>query len=300
VYLPFDFKRWKGLGYAFVNLVTHDDAEHARSHFDGFDSWLLKSEKVCKGSWGEPLQGFAAHCERYRNSPVMHESVPESVKPVVFHKGQRIAFPRPTKCIHQPKIREVGTNLGIRANAVTEFSYQHGQVSAHSPAVTASVGSTSFHFAQEVGRTTIMLRNLPNEYSREMLVQLLDSQGFVGLYDFVYLPIDFQSWKGLGYAFVNLVTYECAQYACAHFDGFSAWTVKTSKVCKTCWSDPVQGFAGNCERYRNSPVMHESVPEYVKPIIFCNGQRMAFPGPTSHIKPPRAKLCPTRGPLGAA
>ena len=62
-----------------------------------------------------------------------------------------------------------------------------------------------------------MLRNLPNNYTRDMLLELIDSLGFRGQYapgfcfqlkiveDFIYLPIDFQTQACLGYAFVNLV-----------------------------------------------------------------------------------------------
>merc|ERR1711988_1960162 len=44
--------------------------------------------------------------------------------------------------------------------------------------------------AQDVdgARTTVMLRNLPNSYSRSMLLELIHAEGFGGSYDFVYLP----------------------------------------------------------------------------------------------------------------
>merc|ERR1711862_380377 len=53
--------------------------------------------------------------------------------------------------------------------------------------------------------TTVMLRNVPNNISRESLLALLDRSGFEGQYDFVYLPIDFARQSNLGYAFINLV-----------------------------------------------------------------------------------------------
>merc|ERR1719464_2512512 len=38
--------------------------------------------------------------------------------------------------------------------------------------------------------TTVMLRNIPNQYSAGMLCKKLDLKGFAGQYDFLYLPID--------------------------------------------------------------------------------------------------------------
>merc|ERR1712217_823433 len=60
-------------------------------------------------------------------------------------------------------------------------------------------------------RTTVMMRNLPNDMNREMLLELLDTHGFRGLYDFIYVPIDFKRRAGLGYAFVNMSTPQAAE-----------------------------------------------------------------------------------------
>merc|ERR1719240_884687 len=51
-------------------------------------------------------------------------------------------------------------------------------------------------------RTTIVIRNLPNSYTRKFLLDLLDTHGFQNDYRFVYVPMDFKREAGLGYAFV--------------------------------------------------------------------------------------------------
>eukprot|EP00930_Biecheleria_cincta_P005054 TRINITY_DN10597_c0_g1_i1.p1 TRINITY_DN10597_c0_g1~~TRINITY_DN10597_c0_g1_i1.p1 ORF type:complete len:430 (+),score=80.45 TRINITY_DN10597_c0_g1_i1:119-1408(+) len=51
--------------------------------------------------------------------------------------------------------------------------------------------------------TTVMIRNVPNQYHRGHLMQELDKVGFAGKYDFVHLPIDQQTKWNVGYAFVN-------------------------------------------------------------------------------------------------
>jgi len=131
-----------------------------------------------------------------------------------------------------------------------------------------------------------MLRNLPNDYTRAMLLDLLHVEGFEGTFDFLYLPIDFRSKSGLGYAFINFSTTERAQQFCRHFTGFNRWTVGSDKVCEVSWST-LQGLDAHIERYRNSPVMHESTPDEHKPMLFEGSERLAFPPPTKKIRVPR-------------
>jgi len=135
--------------------------------------------------------------------------------------------------------------------------------------------------------TTVMLRNLPNDYTRSMLLQLLDVEGFSGAYDFVYLPIDFKTGSGLGYAFLNFTAQDIADQFRGHFNGFSNWTMPSRKVANVDWSRPNQGLQVHIERYRNSTVMHEIVPDDYKPAVFHVGVRVPFPSPTKAIKEPQ-------------
>lgn len=137
--------------------------------------------------------------------------------------------------------------------------------------------------------TTVMLRNLPNNYTRAMLCELLDSEGFARQYDFMYLPIDFKSRASLGYAFVNLVSPSVAERFRDTFNGYSKWLLPSRKVCGVNWSGPHQGLAAHIERYRNSPVMHEAVPDPYKPIILSDGVRIPFPLPTRSLRQPRIR-----------
>lgn len=139
-------------------------------------------------------------------------------------------------------------------------------------------------------QTTVMLRNLPNNYTRDMLLTLLDDKGFAGRFDFVYLPMDFCRDANLGYAFVNLCDTKTLRQMWRRFEGFCDWAVPSSKVCEVKLSGPHQGFMEHMERYRNSPVMHRSVPDAYKPIIFQDGVRIAFPRPTKRIKPPHGGM----------
>jgi hypothetical protein len=159
----------------------------------------------------------------------------------------------------------------------------------------ASFGSQSDLFPndkEEVendDRTTLMFRNLPNNYTRAALLDMLDAEGFNRVYSFVYLPTDFKNFPGFGYAFVNFATHESAVRAKRHFQGYCKWSVPSQKVCEVVWSGPVQGLSNHTERYRNSPVMHDSVPDEYKPVVFVDGKRVKFPAPTKKIRPPRVR-----------
>ncbi|XP_059310814.1 protein terminal ear1-like [Lycium ferocissimum] len=81
--------------------------------------------------------------------------------------------------------------------------------------------------------TTVMIKNIPYDYNREMLMQFLDEycsvenqkatdskgENIVSAYDFLYLPMDFKSKRGKGYAFVNFTDHRTVwKFFCAFND----------------------------------------------------------------------------------
>lgn len=265
VYLPVDFRSGSAFGYAFINFVSSHDTELFRDHFHRFSAWAIPSKKIAEVTWSRPSQGLNMNIEKYRNSSVMHAQVPDEYKPVIFQDGVQVSFPPPTKVLSLPEEMTIGSLQFARPNGWR---------------------STSEH-KEEAQKTTLMLRNIPNDYSRAMLIELLRQQGFAGTYDFLYLPIDFTRGAGIGYAFINMVSQSIALQFLEHFTGFSGWVVPSRKVAEVSWSNPNQGLDVHVERYRNSTVMHPSVPDEFKPIVLQNGQRVEFPSPTRVIRPPR-------------
>jgi len=141
----------------------------------------------------------------------------------------------------------------------------------------------------ENDRTTCMMRNLPNKYTRDSLLSLLADHGFQAI-DFFYVPFDFRSKSNMGYAFVNFVEPHMAKRFMEHFSGFCDWNFKSVKKCDITWSRPFQGLAAHIDRYRNSPMMHESVPAKFKPCIFkSDGELFPFPKPVRRIDPPKLR-----------
>lgn len=135
--------------------------------------------------------------------------------------------------------------------------------------------------------TTLIFRNVPNNYRRKDLLAMLDGEGFAALYDFAYLPIDFTTTANLGYAFVNFVSHEAAKRCWARMQSYSRWTIPSKKVCNVGWSYPNQGLQANVDRYRSSPVMHPTVPDEFKPLFLTEGKPAPFPPPLKRIRAPR-------------
>jgi len=150
-----------------------------------------------------------------------------------------------------------------------------------------SHGGESLAQPSQAEWTTLMIRNLPSQYTRGDFVSLLIAQGFAGRFDFVYFPIDFETHAAMGYAFVNLVSPEDANRLWERLDGFSTWSRPCKKICRISWSQPLQGLRTHVARYRNSPLMHELVPDSYRPLLFAEGERVSFPPPTKKIKAPR-------------
>lgn len=158
--------------------------------------------------------------------------------------------------------------------------------------VSISSGDEDFEAQSGKPRTTMMMRNIPNIVTRATLTDLLDEFGFRGSYDFVYLPIDHSTNIGFGYAFVNFNSPNGARLFKNRFHGYAEWAYHCDQTCEVVWSQAHQGLQEHVDRLRNSPVMHESVPDVFKPAIYVNGMRAPFPQPTKKPRAPRIRHQP--------
>jgi len=144
--------------------------------------------------------------------------------------------------------------------------------------------------------TTICFRNVPNTYSSENVMELLDANGFKDSYNFIYVPHDFRRLPllaNLGYFFANFVTHDVALRALDRFDGFkewgTEWQLESHKVLAPVWASRTQGLQACAESYQRSPVMHQDVPIECKPLMIEHGkahQLMAGKG----VRQPRCKI----------
>jgi len=117
---------------------------------------------------------------------------------------------------------------------------------------------------------TICFKNIPNFYNRTMVLELLDSNGFKGSYDFVYVPHSFKrlpTLVNLGYFFVNFASPEVASRACATLVGFKDWVKHSDKVMDATWATTTQGQKACIKRFHNSRVKSANIPLECKPLV---------------------------------
>jgi hypothetical protein len=135
-------------------------------------------------------------------------------------------------------------------------------------------------------KTTVTIRRLPSYFARDDLVRLLNEAGLAFAYDFVYMPLDFKTGRCYNYAIVNATHPYCVDILKCHFNGL---VLDDERGCVVVWGESFQGLRGNVLAYRNSTLMHESVPDVCKPAVYDQGFRVAFPPPTVILRPPRAR-----------
>jgi hypothetical protein len=128
--------------------------------------------------------------------------------------------------------------------------------------------------AQKIARinameTSVMLQNIPVNYTRRKLLELINAEGFETCYDFLYFPVDchrIENTCNFGYAVLNLVSNDEADRFSSHFSGFCGWGSSARKAGKTGWGEPLQ------------PV------DEVEPSVVFQRRRAAYPWPTRRLR----------------
>ena len=86
--------------------------------------------------------------------------------------------------------------------------------------------------------TTVMLRNIPNKYTRAALLVALSEHGFdPATCNNLYLPMDMESGCNLGYAFLNFITHGHALEFKGRFDGCRLPSSGSRKICSVVWAN---------------------------------------------------------------
>jgi len=99
------------------------------------------------------------------------------------------------------------------------------------------------------GATTLMVRNIPEPCTNEML---LEAWPVDGTWDFLYVPMTAGGKSALGYAFINFISEEHASAFAARWQGARLPHFVTGRRMKVKMAD-VQGFEANVDVVRRKP-----------------------------------------------
>lgn len=136
-------------------------------------------------------------------------------------------------------------------------------------------------------RTTLMIKNIPNKYDQDMLLNAINIR-HNGTYDFFYLPIDFKNRCNVGYAFINFIDPLSIPTFFEEFNSKKWERFNSEKVCQIRYAR-IQGKDTMVEHFKNSSLMFED-PK-CRPLIFkSDGLGIPQPFPVGpYVKPRRKK-----------
>ncbi len=113
-------------------------------------------------------------------------------------------------------------------------------------------------------RTTCMIKNIPNKYTQQMLIDHLDLS-HAGRYDFIYLRIDFKNKCNVGYAFINFIDPMDIVTFAKRMNGKRWPKFNSEKRCELAYAR-IQGKEALVDKFKHSRVMQE--PPSYRPRVF--------------------------------
>ncbi|KAG2203118.1 hypothetical protein INT47_004925 [Mucor saturninus] len=143
-------------------------------------------------------------------------------------------------------------------------------------------------------RTTFMIRNIPNKYSQEMVMNLIN-ETHKNTFDFFYLRMDFKNRCNVGYAFVNFIEPKSVISFYQEREG-SKWSKFNSNKRFQLSYAAIQGKKALIKKFQDSQVM-EQEPDYQPKLFYSSGplkgKEQPFSRPTGNGR--KAKSQTRRG-----
>ena len=109
-------------------------------------------------------------------------------------------------------------------------------------------------------RTSIMIKNIPNKFTGELLLNIIN-QNFQNAYNIFILPTDNNKYKNYGYAFINFVSSYFIPYFYSLFDGKMWSKTNSKKICEITYSK-IQGRKNLMSHYPGKIVYHNENLKY--------------------------------------
>ena len=124
-------------------------------------------------------------------------------------------------------------------------------------------------------RASIMIKNIPNKFTRDLLLNTID-QNFKGTYDLFILPTDGSKNKNFGYSFINFISCYFIPYFYSQFNNKNWSGTNSKKICEITYSK-IQGRQNLISYYSNKIIFYNKSlkeindkTEYKIPIEYKN------------------------------
>lgn len=116
----------------------------------------------------------------------------------------------------------------------------------------------------EVGKTALNIKNIPNKYTKKMIMELFD-KNFSGAYSFFYLPIDYTQKCNMGFAFIVFEDLKYIRPFCQQFNDKKWPKFNSEKICEIRYAR-LQKMEDLVSHFQNSSIMKQNDSQY-KPFI---------------------------------
>jgi hypothetical protein len=217
-------------------------------------------------------QNQRGHAQQHHHSsyhqPPRGQQPPQQQPPSLPPQQQQKQKHQQQQQQHQQHPNSYGRNLGSPKGGALS-PYQNANLTSRADKRSRNIRCVINKDEIECGndkRTTVMVCNIPNRYTRDEVLDELDSKpDLKGTFDFLYLPIDFKNNCNLGYAFVNMAAPKDVIRLYQRMHG-AQWqlSVRSSKICKLKWGR-VQGKDALLGHFRGTLHLSETPSEF-KPI----------------------------------
>lgn len=106
-------------------------------------------------------------------------------------------------------------------------------------------------------KTTLMIKNIPNRYTKDMMLEMIDAK-FKDEYNFFYLPIDFDNNCNVGYAFLNFIELDSIKEFYLEFNKKTWPHFKSDKIAEITYAR-IQGRDACIQHFKDSSLMKQQV-----------------------------------------
>ena len=133
-------------------------------------------------------------------------------------------------------------------------------------------------------RTSIMIKNIPNKFTGELLLNIIN-QNFQYTYNIFILPTDNNKYKNYGYAFINFISSYFIPYFYSMFNGKMWSKTNSQKVCEITYSK-IQGRKNLMSHYQGKIVYQNDYLKYnsEQKYIIPNQYKLLFTSAFPNVK----------------